>query len=93
MRMSIFFFFRLTSVVFRKRNEENGCSWILDGCKNANMSSTYTPWLKLWYVAMKKGCPDCILSIGPLDYNDNGGYQNASQYLEVLDVFLLLPTS
>ncbi len=49
-------------------NEPNGCSWINDGCANGHMAHTYVPWLIRWYDAMKQGDPDCVLSVGGLDY-------------------------
>lgn len=52
-------------------NEQNGCSWMNSGCMNGNMSSSYAPWLKRWYTAMKRGCSDTVLSVGALDYNNN----------------------
>jgi hypothetical protein len=61
-------------------NEPNGCSWINPGCGNGHMGSTYTPWLQRWYTAMKKVDPDCVLSVGGLDYGGAGNW--ALRFLE-----------
>ena len=50
-------------------NEQNGCSWINDGCANGNMAASYAPWLCTWAAAMRKSDPGARLSIGGLDYN------------------------
>jgi len=48
-------------------NEENGCSWIQDGCANGDQAATYVPWLKLWYQAMRSQDNDSVLALGGLD--------------------------
>lgn len=64
-------------------NEPNGCGWIEDNCANSDEYTTYVPWLQRWYNSMKKGSNNTVLSIGGLDYNNNGGNNanNASKYL------------
>eukprot|EP00039_Didymoeca_costata_P019143 m.336404 g.336404 ORF g.336404 m.336404 type:complete len:654 (-) comp17844_c0_seq1:69-2030(-) len=54
-------------------NEENGCGWIEDGCKNSGNSGTYIPWLKTWYQAMKSGDASATLAIGGFDCGMPGG--------------------
>lgn len=61
-------------------NEPNGCSWMKDGCGNMDMAHTYTPWLIRWYKAMKKGDPDCVLSVGGIDYHS--GVRDGWRYFE-----------
>ena len=72
-------FFRTLAARYRGRvkyyefwNEPNGCSWILDDCRNSEMAATYVPWLIRWYNAMKQGDPDCVLAVGGLDYSGSG---------------------
>ena len=48
-------------------NEQNGCSWINEGCKNAQMAHTYLPWLRRCYRAIKAVDPDAQVAIGGLD--------------------------
>ena len=55
---------------FQLWNEQNGCSWHFhDGFNHAD---EYLPVLKVCYDALKKGNPDCDLSLGSLD--DAQGY-------------------
>jgi polysaccharide biosynthesis protein PslG len=65
---------------YRFWNEPNGCSWIKDGCGNADSYPLYTRWLKLWYTAMKAEDPDCVLAAGSIDYHD--GVEKGYEYLE-----------
>lgn len=51
-------------------NEQNGCSWISDGCRNADMAHTYLPWLKRTYDAIKAVDPGAMVAIGGLDDAD-----------------------
>ena len=50
-------------------NEPNGCWWMSCGCgdQTAEQKAEYARWLKRWYLAMKQGCPDVVLSVGGLD--------------------------
>lgn len=61
-------------------NEPNGCSWVKDGCGNADGYPLYTKWLKIWYTAMKSEDPDCVLGAGALDYHS--GVTEGYTYLE-----------
>jgi hypothetical protein len=61
-------------------NEPNGCSWINDGCGNADGYPLYTHWLKRAYTALKAGNPDCTVAAGVLDYNE--GVSNGWQYIQ-----------
>lgn len=61
-------------------NEPNGCSWVNDGCRNADGYPLYTRWLKRAYVALKEGDPDCIVAAGALDYNE--GVSDGWRYIE-----------
>jgi len=63
-------------------NEENGCGWIREGCRNSEMAATYVPWLKRWYRAMKRGDPDCVLALGGLDYHS--GVEQGYLYLDAV---------
>lgn len=50
---------------FQLWNEQNGCSWHFhDGFNHAD---EYLPILKICYESLKKGNPDCVLSMGSLD--------------------------
>ena len=51
-------------------NEQNGCSWINDGCDNARMAHTYLPWLQRCYQAIKAVDPAAQVAIGGLDDAD-----------------------
>jgi hypothetical protein len=51
-------------------NEQNGCSWVNDGCSNGRSYALYARWLKIWYAAMKEVDPECVLGIGGLDYHE-----------------------
>jgi hypothetical protein len=53
-------------------NEQNGCSWINEGCDNAQMAHTYLPWLQRTYKAIKAVDPTAQVAIGGLD--DVDGY-------------------
>ncbi|NLE60356.1 MAG: cellulase family glycosylhydrolase [Planctomycetes bacterium] len=48
-------------------NEQNGCSWINEGCDNARMAHTYLPWLQRCYKAVKTVDPAAQVAIGGLD--------------------------
>jgi hypothetical protein len=61
-------------------NEPNGCGWVNDGCANGDQYARYTRWLKIWYKAMKRENPDCVLGAGALDYN--AGVKEGYRYLE-----------
>lgn len=67
---------------YRFWNEPNGCSWVNDGCGNADGYVLYAKWLKIWYTAMKAEDPDCVLAAGSLDYHD--GVDKGYEYLEGL---------
>lgn len=56
-------------------NEPNGCSWVNDGCNNADGYPLYTRWLIRAYTALKQGNPNCKISAGSLDYNEGAGAQ------------------
>jgi hypothetical protein len=64
-------------VMYEFWNEENGCSWVNDGCSNGDSAPTYAPWLCTWAAAMRKADPGARLSVGGLDYNAgvSAGYQ------------------
>lgn len=50
---------------FQLWNEQNGCGW---HCQDGfNMADEYFPMLVTCYAALKKGNPDCVLSLGSLD--------------------------
>jgi hypothetical protein len=55
-------------------NEQNGCSWVNDGCANGHLADNthrlYVKWLATWYTAMKAEDPDCVLAVGGLDYHE-----------------------
>ncbi|WP_147446573.1 hypothetical protein [Corallococcus sp. CA047B] len=85
------YFFRELSARFCNRvryyefwNEPNGCSWVNPNCSNGQQAQAelYADWLKLWYVAMKEGCPDVVLSTGGLDCYPGTGATGCSQYIE-----------
>ncbi|RYZ44057.1 MAG: hypothetical protein EOO71_00875 [Myxococcaceae bacterium] len=86
------YFFRELSARFCNRvryyefwNEPNGCSWVNDHCSNGQQAQAerYADWLKRWYVAMKEGCPDVVLSTGGLDCNGpSTGATGCSQYID-----------
>ncbi len=61
-------------------NEPNGCSWVNDGCGNSDGYPRYTRWLKVWYTAMKRADPDCVLGAGGIDYHE--GVHKGYEYLE-----------
>lgn len=61
-------------------NEPNGCSWVKDGCANADGYVLYTRWLKTWYTAMKSEDSGLLLGAGNLDYHD--GLAEGYKYLE-----------
>lgn len=50
---------------FQLWNEQNGCGWYF--FEGFNRADEYLPVLKVCYDALKKGNPDCILSMGSLD--------------------------
>ncbi|WNG45786.1 hypothetical protein F0U60_17960 [Archangium minus] len=83
-------FFRELSARFCHRvryyefwNEPNGCSWVNPECSNGQkqQAELYADWLKLWYVAMKEGCPDVVLATGGLDCSSYTGADSCSQYI------------
>jgi len=50
---------------FQLWNEQNGCGW---HCQDGfNLADEYFPMLTTCYKAIKKGNPDCVLSLGSLD--------------------------
>jgi len=50
---------------FQLWNEQNGCGWnFFDGY---NRADEYLPVLKVCYDALKRGNPECVLSLGSLD--------------------------
>lgn len=51
-------------------NEQNGCMWINEGCKNAHMAHTYLPWMQRCYRAIKSVDPKAQVGIGGLDDAD-----------------------
>ncbi|HPD32142.1 MAG TPA: cellulase family glycosylhydrolase [Phycisphaerae bacterium] len=51
-------------------NEQNGCSWINEGCDNARMAHTYLPWLQRCFKAIKAVDPVAQVAIGGLDDAD-----------------------
>ncbi len=57
-------------------NEENGYGW-----NATNKPDEYAPILKVAYEAMKKGNPDCLVSVGGLD---GAGWKGYPRYLERL---------
>ncbi len=50
---------------FQLWNEQNGCGWYF--FEGFNRADEYLPVLKVCYDAIKKGNPECILSMGSLD--------------------------
>ncbi|MBJ6761894.1 carbohydrate binding domain-containing protein [Myxococcaceae bacterium JPH2] len=64
-------------------NEQNGCGWIDDQCSNGQQAQAelYADWLKLWYVAMKEGCPDVVLATGGLDCASYTGPTACADYI------------
>jgi hypothetical protein len=50
---------------FQLWNEQNGCGWYF--FEGFNRADEYLPVLKVCHDALKKGNPDCILSMGSLD--------------------------
>lgn len=57
-------------------NEQNGYGW-----NATNKPDEYAPILKVAYPAMKKGNPDCLVSVGGLD---GAGWKGYPRYLERL---------
>ncbi len=56
---------------FQLWNEQNGCGWYF--FEGFNRADEYLPVLKVCYEALKKGNPDCILSLGSLDDAEGHG--------------------
>jgi len=61
-------------------NEPNGCSWINDGCSNADSYPLYTRWLIRCSQAVKEVDPDAKIIAGNLDYHI--GVINGWQYVQ-----------
>jgi PKD repeat protein len=61
-------------------NEPNGCSWINDGCGNANSYPLYTQWLIRCSQAIKEADPDAKIIGGNLDYN--AGVTHGYEYVQ-----------
>ncbi|MBN1174151.1 MAG: PKD domain-containing protein, partial [Micromonosporaceae bacterium] len=61
-------------------NEPNGCSWINDGCGNADSYPLYTKWLIRCSQAIKEVDPDAKIIAGNLDYHS--GVTHGYQYVQ-----------
>jgi hypothetical protein len=61
-------------------NEPNGCSWINEGCGNADGFPLYTKWLIRCSQAVKEADPDAKIIAGRLDYHAD--VKNGADYIQ-----------
>lgn len=71
-------------------NEQNGCGWTPDGCKGSEAVSSYVPWLKAWYTAMRAADPNAVLALGGENKEEGVGEGERMALLYVFHVSFLL---